>query len=118
MNIDYCRVYFSVANATADLLLLGAWSSAVDLVKGEPIPVCWHPRHTILGLIYLSTQTYYFARDDRVYKAFMERFERHKGSFRGRLSRRLGWQLRVLAKVLEGRNTTYRVSILLDLTLC
>ena len=29
----------SVANATADLLMLGAWSCAVELVQGTPIPV-------------------------------------------------------------------------------
>lgn len=82
-----------VANATADLLLLGAWSSAVDLVKGESIP------------------TYYFARDDRMYKAFVERLELHKGAIQRTLSRRLRWQLRILAKVLEGRNTTYRSKV-------
>jgi len=82
-----------VANATADLLLLGAWASAVDLVKGESIP------------------TYYFARDDRVYKAFMEQVERHKGAIQNALNRRLRWQIRILAKVLEGRNTTYRSKV-------
>lgn len=31
----------SVANATADLLILAAWSSALDSFHGEPIPVCY-----------------------------------------------------------------------------
>jgi hypothetical protein len=57
----------------------------------------------------VQTQTHYFARDDRVYKAFVERIELHKGAIQRMLSRRLRWQLRVLVKVLEGRNTTYRV---------
>jgi len=82
-----------VANATADLLMLGAWSSAMGLIHSQPIP------------------TYYFARDDRVYKAFVERLELHKGAIQLKLNRRLRWQLRVIAKVLEGRYTTYRSKV-------
>lgn len=48
----------------------------------------------------------------------MEQVERHKGAIQNALSRRLRWQIRILAKVLEGRNTTYRVCILLDLSIC
>jgi hypothetical protein len=29
----------SVANATTDLLLLGAWAIALESIEGEPIPV-------------------------------------------------------------------------------
>ena len=29
----------SVANATSDLLMLGAWSSALEHIQGENIPV-------------------------------------------------------------------------------
>jgi hypothetical protein len=29
----------SVANATADLLMLGAWMSALGSIRGDPIPV-------------------------------------------------------------------------------
>lgn len=79
-----------VANATTDLLLLGAWAIALESIEGEPIPV------------------YYFARDDRVFKAFMDRVNIHPASIRRALSRRLKWQFRVLQNVLEGRNTTYR----------
>ncbi|KZP32863.1 hypothetical protein FIBSPDRAFT_811645 [Athelia psychrophila] len=79
-----------IANATADLVMLGAWSQAAELVQGEPIP------------------TWYFARDDRVYKAFLDRLELHKGAILRSCSRRLRWQFRILAKVLEGRSTTYR----------
>lgn len=79
-----------VANATTDLLLLGAWAIALESIEGEPIPV------------------YYFARDDRVFNAFMDRVNIHQATIRRTLSRRLKWQFRVLQNVLEGRNTTYR----------
>ncbi|PCH41181.1 hypothetical protein WOLCODRAFT_89081 [Wolfiporia cocos MD-104 SS10] len=77
-----------VANATADLLMMGAWSCALELIESEPIP------------------TWYFARDDRVYKAFVERLDKHKGEIERRLGRRLRWQFRVLRAVMEGRSTT------------
>ncbi|KII94778.1 hypothetical protein PLICRDRAFT_99080 [Plicaturopsis crispa FD-325 SS-3] len=79
-----------VANATADLVMMGAWSTALDLIPGDRIP------------------SYYFARDDRVYKAFVDRLEEHKVAIQRSLSRRLKWQFRVLRKALEGRHTTYR----------
>jgi len=82
-----------VANATADLLLMAAWSCVLDSIQGEPIP------------------TYYFARDDRVFKAFQDRIHVHRANMARTLSRRLKWQIRVLEKVLEGRNTTYRSKI-------
>ncbi|KAG2047418.1 hypothetical protein BDR06DRAFT_1030861 [Suillus hirtellus] len=87
-----------VANATTDLLLLGAWAIALESIEGQPIPV------------------YYFARDDRVFKAFMDRVNTHQATIRRVLSRRLKWQFRVLQNVLEGRNTTYRrkVEILIE----
>ena len=31
---------FSVANATADLVMMAAWSCALSTIRGEPIPVC------------------------------------------------------------------------------
>ena len=54
-------------------------------------------------------QAYYFARDDRVYRAFVERLDRHKDAIQLKVGRRLRWQLRVLRTQLEGRNRTYRV---------
>jgi hypothetical protein len=33
------ELFTSVANATADLLLLGAWSIALESIAGEQIPV-------------------------------------------------------------------------------
>ncbi|KAJ7744528.1 hypothetical protein DFH07DRAFT_834634 [Mycena maculata] len=79
-----------IANATADLLMLGAWMNVCEVLELQPIP------------------TYYFARDDRVYKAFVERIDEHKTAVSLKLSKRLKWQLRVLRTVLEGRTTTYR----------
>ncbi|KAJ8523554.1 hypothetical protein ONZ45_g64 [Pleurotus djamor] len=78
-----------VANATVDLLMLAAWSWVAETLDVEPIP------------------TYYFARDDRVYKAYEAGFDKHHNSFE-KLNRRLRWQLRVLKVALEGRSTTYR----------
>ncbi|KAG6378818.1 hypothetical protein JVT61DRAFT_13097 [Boletus reticuloceps] len=82
-----------VANATADLLLLSAWSMALDTIEGEQIPF------------------YYFARDDRVFRAFAARIDTHRNAIRRHLSRRLKWQLRVLRQVLEGRNTAYSAKV-------
>ncbi|KAH9894236.1 hypothetical protein C8Q73DRAFT_790798 [Cubamyces lactineus] len=82
-----------IANATADLVMMAAWSLVLQVVKGEPLP------------------TYYFARDDRVYRAFVERLEKHKDAIQSRIGRRLRWQLRVLESKLEGRNRTYRSKV-------
>ncbi|GLB33719.1 hypothetical protein LshimejAT787_0106030 [Lyophyllum shimeji] len=82
-----------IANATGDLLMLAAWSNALVTIPGENIPA------------------YYFARDDRVYKAFVERLDGHEVAIQNSLSRRLKWQLRVLKTVLEGRITTYHRKI-------
>ncbi|EIN10712.1 hypothetical protein PUNSTDRAFT_65559, partial [Punctularia strigosozonata HHB-11173 SS5] len=80
-----------VANATADLLMMAAWSAAIDHLKdADPIP------------------TYYFARDDRVYKAFVERLDSHQHEINRTANKRLKWQLRVLKAVMEGRSTTFR----------
>jgi len=83
----------SVANATADLLMLAAWSTVLNSIQGEPIP------------------SYYFARDDRVYKAFVDRLDKHKVVIQRSLNRRLKWQLRVLQKALEGRTTAYHSKV-------
>ncbi|KAJ7129774.1 hypothetical protein C8R44DRAFT_908697 [Mycena epipterygia] len=82
-----------IANATADLLMMGAWSLVSEVLQLDQIP------------------TYYFARDDRVYKAFVERLEEHKTAIQFKLTKRLKWQLRVLRTVLEGRTTTYRSKV-------
>ncbi|KAJ7499005.1 hypothetical protein FB451DRAFT_1427791 [Mycena latifolia] len=82
-----------IANATADLLMMGAWSLASEVLQLDQIP------------------TYYFARDDRVYKAFVERLDEHKNAIQFKLTKRLKWQLRILRTVLEGRTITYRSKI-------
>ncbi|KAI0649984.1 hypothetical protein C8Q79DRAFT_902510 [Trametes meyenii] len=82
-----------IANATADLVMMGAWSLVLQLVQGEPLP------------------SYYFARDDRVYRAFVERLDRHKDAIQLKVGRRLRWQLRVMRAQLEGRSRTFRSKI-------
>ena len=64
------------------------------------------------------SQSYYFARDDRIYRAFVERLEKHKAPIQRLLSRRLKWQLRVLKAVLEGRTTTFHVRLPSSLPVC
>ncbi|KAH9853810.1 hypothetical protein C2E23DRAFT_820584 [Lenzites betulinus] len=82
-----------IANATADLVMMGAWSSVLQVLEGEPLP------------------TYYFARDDRVYRALVERLDRHKEEISRKVGRRLRWQLKVLQTQLEGRTRTYRSKV-------
>ncbi|KAI5893770.1 uncharacterized protein SCHCODRAFT_02622721 [Schizophyllum commune H4-8] len=130
-----------IGNATVDLLLLGAWGLAREVVGGEGIP------------------TSYFARDDRTYRVFCERLdelgiggEEGVGEGEGeegdevktapaprprprptptlstlptptttstnapnraahKLPRKLRWQLRVLRAAVGGRKTTYRTKV-------
>ncbi|KAJ4466506.1 hypothetical protein J3R30DRAFT_2268970 [Lentinula aciculospora] len=98
-----------IANAVADLLLLAAWMLALETIQGDPIPVLVPGLFVVLNLELLShLKISYFARDDRIYKAFVERVEKNEKLIRRSLSRRLKWQFRVLKTVLEGRTTTYR----------
>ena len=61
------------------------------------------------GLLIYRHQAYYFARDDRVYRAFVERLDRHKDVIQTKLGRRLRWRLNALRRHLEGRSKNYRV---------
>ncbi|KAF8192507.1 hypothetical protein BJ912DRAFT_263404 [Pholiota molesta] len=79
-----------VSNATADLVMMGAWANVLKSIKGQPLP------------------SYYFARDDRVYKAFTDRLDQHKDAIKRSCNRRLRWQLSVLRECLEGRSVTFR----------
>ncbi|KAM6495962.1 hypothetical protein JOM56_008668 [Amanita muscaria] len=81
-----------VANATADLLILGAWSLVLESVRAESIP------------------SYYFARDDRVFKAFTEALNKYKVEIQTSITRRLKWQLNVLQTTLDNRTITFRAS--------
>ncbi|GJJ07505.1 hypothetical protein Clacol_001707 [Clathrus columnatus] len=82
-----------IANATVDLLLLAAWTNALNYIDGEAIP------------------SYYFARDDRIYKAFTERAQKHKSVILRMLPKKLKWQMGVLERVLEGRTRTYHSKV-------
>ncbi|KAL1681631.1 hypothetical protein EV122DRAFT_249847 [Schizophyllum commune] len=124
-----------IGNATVDLLLLGAWGLAREVVGGEGI------------------RTSYFARDDRTYRVFCERLDElgiggeegvgdEEGECEGamarkapklpprpsatlsirtltnapnraahKLPRKLRWQLRVLRAAVGGRKTTYRTKV-------
>jgi hypothetical protein len=87
-----------VGNATADLLMLAAWSLAMDKIDADSIP------------------TYYFARDDRVYRAFVDLLDKHRAEVENNLDPRLKQQLFIIRDTLEGRATTYRrkVSVLAE----
>ncbi|PVF99770.1 hypothetical protein CPB86DRAFT_846737 [Serendipita vermifera] len=82
-----------IANATADLLMMGAWNIASEAVGGEPIP------------------TYCFARDERVHAQFVNRIHEHKTKIAKLCTRRLKWQIRLLETGLKGRNITFRRKI-------
>jgi len=69
---------------------MAAWLCVLSSIEGDPIP------------------TWYFARDDRVYKAFTERLAQRKQEINKHVGRRLRWQLQVLEVSLEGQNTTFR----------
>ncbi|KAG9009895.1 hypothetical protein FRB94_011341 [Tulasnella sp. JGI-2019a] len=80
-----------VANATADLLMMAAWSMAQEHIPdSESIPL------------------YHFARDDRVYKGFCARLLQHRSEIHRKLNKRLKWQMRVLERALEGKKETMR----------
>ncbi|KAG8926335.1 hypothetical protein FRC01_008986 [Tulasnella sp. 417] len=83
-----------VANATGDLLMMATWSLASEKIgEGDPIP------------------TYYFARDDRVYKAFTTRFRQYRAAIRKRCSNRLQWQMQTLEDTFEGRKDPLRKKV-------
>jgi len=82
-----------VANATGDLLMLGAWNLVIESIPCDHIPV------------------YYFARDSRVYVAFVEGLDKNQPAIQNKLGKRLKWQLRVLRTGLEGKGITYRRKI-------
>lgn len=80
-----------VANATADLIMLGIWYQLSEHdPSADPIPA------------------YYFARDDRIWHAWEERLKRAPLS---KATKRLRWQIRVVEKVMEGRNVNYRQKV-------
>ncbi|KAH9977971.1 hypothetical protein BGW80DRAFT_1456104 [Lactifluus volemus] len=74
-----------ISNATLDLLMMAAWNLALGSFPGERIP------------------PYYFARDDRVYRVFTERLDRHRDDINHRLSRLLRAQLATLRSTIQGR---------------
>ncbi|KAI0035665.1 hypothetical protein K488DRAFT_42801, partial [Vararia minispora EC-137] len=81
-----------VSNATGDLLMMAAWSAAMIAIdEADPIP------------------TWYFARDDRVHKAFVDRLDLRRTKIEDRVSRRLRWQIRTLRDTLSGRTISWRV---------
>ncbi|KAJ7628028.1 hypothetical protein DFH06DRAFT_1226946 [Mycena polygramma] len=88
-----------IGNATADLLMMGAWDCVRNAAPNEDLP---------------PIPTHYFARDDRVFNAFAEKLDLHRelvyhSKFVGK---RLRAQLTALRRLLEGRATTYRSKIM------
>lgn len=82
-----------IANATADLLMMGAWAGVLQSISADNMP------------------SYYFARDDRVYKAFASRLEQHQTEIDRKCPRHLRYQLAILKSGFEGRNITFRKKI-------
>lgn len=90
--------------------MLGAWLLVMDSVRAEYIPVYVAFNVFLNRLRSQVIQTYFFARDDRVYKAFIGVLDKYKNEIQKHVNRRLRWQLNVLRTTLEGRSITYRVS--------
>ena len=103
-------IYCSIANATADLLMMAAWSCVRDNVQAEAIPVSALTVKSFPRAHF--SKPYFFARDDRVYNHFVQQVHDHRSAIARTASKRLKWQLRVLEKVLGGRTQTFRVSCL------
>ena len=57
-------------------------------------------------------QSYYFARDDRVYKSFVDKIGQYSAEIKHSCTRQLKWQLQVLKDGLGGRSLTFRVSFI------
>ena len=91
--------------------MMAAWSLTQEAVSDGPIPVriivvsC----DTLIKSSIHMKKTWYFARDDRVCKAFCSLLDQHQGNARQKLTKRLRWQIRVLRAVLEGRQMSWRV---------
>ena len=89
--------------------MMGAWANVMESINAEPIPVglpsCPLRHANVKTLI----QSYYFARDDRVYKAFVGRLDQHQTAIQQSCSKRLRWQLGILKNRFDGRNISYRV---------
>ncbi|KAG9034687.1 hypothetical protein FRB95_012872 [Tulasnella sp. JGI-2019a] len=83
-----------VANATADLLMMAAWSMAQENIPdSEPLPL------------------YHFARDDRVYEGFCARLFQHRSEIHRKVGKRLKRQMCVLERALEGKKETMRKKV-------
>ncbi|KAF8307006.1 hypothetical protein DL93DRAFT_2143470 [Clavulina sp. PMI_390] len=79
-----------IANATFDLVLMGAWSLVGDVVETHILP------------------TYAFARDLRMYTIFTERVHQFRTQISNKAPKRLRWQLRVLDQVGQSRGISFR----------
>jgi len=94
---------------------MGAWAIALQSFKGDPLPV-WHSEDTFIqrgpNNFLFPIQSYYFARDDRVYKNFVDRMDRYSAEIKHSCGRQLKRQFQVLKNGLGGRSLTFRVSSL------
>ena len=102
---------YSIANAASDLLILGVWSCVLERIPAGALPVRYSRCPTDKFLI--RPQTYFFARDDKLYKAFQERVETFRVELAA-LDPQLQKQIRVLKDTLEGRSMSYRVRVRTD----
>ena len=91
---------------------MGAWAIALQSFKGDPLPVCNLNVCLFKRTNSSSIQSYYFARDDRVYKNFVDRIDQYSAEIKHSCTRQLKWQLQVLKNSLGGRSLTFRVSII------
>ena len=89
---------------------MGAWAVVLQSISADNIPVSgFNYIHASVSHPLPFKQSYYFARDDRVYKAFTTRLQQHKTDIDRKCPRQLRHQLAILKSGFEGRKITFRV---------
>lgn len=100
----------SIHNAAGDLLLMAAWSAACKSLKARrlPVRVC----SLCSGKLRMTTfapQISFFARDDRVYRAFVDQLNAHMGQLEPAIPLKLRRQLDLLREGMQGRRLSNKV---------
>ena len=96
--------------------MMGAWAVVLQSISADNIPVSgFNYIHALASHPLPFKQSYYFARDDRVYTAFITRLEQHQTEIDRKCPRQLRYQLAILKLGFEGRKITFRVRPALSL---
>ncbi|TCD71279.1 hypothetical protein EIP91_011050 [Steccherinum ochraceum] len=96
-----------IANAASDLLLMAAWAAAAKPLNASHISV-WLYKDFLRSLSHKVDQVSSFARDDRVYRSFVECLNSHMGAIEQEVPFKLRKQLEVLREGMQGRRLSYK----------